>query len=61
MLGSPKLRCRFFEYVVELCQQAEPVWGKERFFDATKIQANADIDSLRSRWSVAASAHLRDG
>ncbi len=58
-LGLPIFQ-RFFEYVVELCQQAGLVWGKELFFDATKIQANADIDSLRSHWSVAASAHLRD-
>lgn len=51
---------RFFEHVVELCQQAGLVWGKELFFDGTKVEANADIDSLLSRWKVAAQAHLTD-
>ncbi len=25
------------------------VWGEELFFEATKVRANADLDSLRSR------------
>jgi hypothetical protein len=25
------------------------VWGKEQYFDSTKVEANADVDSLRSR------------
>jgi transposase len=29
---------RFFERVVELCQEAELVWGKELFIDATKVR-----------------------
>jgi transposase len=33
---------RFFERVVELCQEAGLVWGKELFIDATKVRANAD-------------------
>src|SRR3954453_21678295 len=37
---------RFFEWVVDLCQEEGLVWGKELFFDATKIEANADLDSL---------------
>ena len=51
---------RFFEHVVELCQQAGLVWGKELFFDATKVRANADVDSLVPRWYAEAKAHLTD-
>jgi Transposase DDE domain len=36
------------------------VWGKELFFDATKVRANADIDSLVPRWYQAAKTHLDD-
>src|SRR3954464_1189116 len=32
---------RFFGRVVELCQEAGLVWGKELIFDATQVQANA--------------------
>ncbi len=32
--------------MVELCQEAGLVWGKEFLFDATKVRANADDDSL---------------
>ena len=35
-LGLPIFQ-RFFEYVVELCQQAGLVWGTELIFDATKL------------------------
>ena len=56
-LGLPIFQ-RFFAHVVELCQQAGLVWGKELFFDATKVRANAAIDSLVPRWYVAARAHL---
>src|SRR5262245_13028799 len=41
-LGLPTFQ-RFFEHVVKLCQTAGLVWGKELFFDATKVRANADI------------------
>ena len=41
---------RFFEHVVELCQDAGLVWGKELFFDSTNVRANADIDSLMPRF-----------
>jgi transposase len=58
-LGLPIFQ-RFFEHVVELCQAAGLVWGKELIFDATKVRANADIDSLVPRWYVAAKAHLAD-
>ncbi len=40
---------RFFERIVELCVEAGLVWGKELYFDATKVEANASLDSMRSR------------
>ena len=40
---------RFFERIVEMCFEAGLVWGEELFFDSTKVEANADLDSLRSR------------
>jgi transposase len=40
---------RFFERIVEMCIEAGLVWGKELFFDATKVEANASLDSTRSR------------
>src|SRR5215208_5846454 len=58
-LGLPIFR-RFFEQIVELCQAAGLVWGKELFFDATKVRANADVDSLVPRWYAEAKAHLRE-
>ncbi len=49
---------RFFERIVEMCAEAGLVWGKEMFFDATKVRANAAVDSLAPRWCV--EAHLDD-
>jgi transposase len=40
---------RFFERIVKECFDAGLVWGEELFFDATKVEANASIDSTRSR------------
>ena len=40
---------RFFEEIVELCMEAGLVWGEELYFDATKVEANASLDSTRSR------------
>jgi len=40
---------RFFERVLEECFEAGLVWGKELYFDATKVEANASLDSTRSR------------
>src|SRR3954464_10882526 len=40
---------RFFEAIVEVCVEAGLVWGKELYFDATKVEANASLDSPRSR------------
>jgi len=34
------------------------VWGKELFFDATKVEANAALDSLQPRFAV--DEHLRE-
>jgi transposase len=54
---------RFFEEVVEQCRRAGLVWGKELYFDATKVNANASLDSLVPRFAVEArellSAHLK--
>ena len=47
---------RFFEKVVDLCQEAGLVWGKELYIDATKIEANAALASLQPRFAV--EAHL---
>jgi transposase len=46
----------FFERIVEMCFEAGLVWGKELFFDATKVEADAAMDSLVPRWAV--EAHL---
>src|ERR687885_1901257 len=56
-LGLPVFE-RFFEHIVALCQQAGLVWGQELFFDATKIRANADLDSLVPRFYWRAQQHL---
>ena len=58
-LGLPLFE-RVFAHVVELCQGAGLVWGKELFFDATKVRANAALDSLVPRWYAEAKAHLGD-
>src|SRR5438045_4113757 len=42
-LGLPIFQ-RFFEHVVDLCQQAGLLWGRELFFDATKVRANAALN-----------------
>src|SRR6059058_2559050 len=38
---------RFFEAVVEKCQEAGLVWGRELYIDATKVEANASVDSVK--------------
>ena len=45
---------RFFEAIVEQCQKASLIWGKELYIDATKVEANASTDSLTSRFAVEA-------
>src|SRR6266700_8127276 len=49
--GLEVFRC-FFEAIVEQCQQAGLVWGKELYIDSTKVQANASLDSLKPRFAV---------
>jgi len=51
---------RFFERVVDLCQDAGLVWGAELFVDATKVRANADVDSLVPRFFHEAKTHVAD-
>ena len=47
---------RFFETIVEQCKEAGLVWGKELYFDATQVKANASLDSIAPRFAV--DAHL---
>jgi hypothetical protein len=47
---------RFFEAIVAQCIAAGLVWGQELSVDATKVAANADLDSLQPRFAV--EAHL---
>src|SRR5207249_12254653 len=44
------------EAIVEQCQQEGLVWGKELYFDGTKVAANAGKESLKPRFYV--DAHL---
>src|SRR5262249_19994925 len=45
---------RFFAAIVEQCQQAGLVWGRELYFDATQVLADASLDSLTARFAVQA-------
>jgi transposase len=56
-LGLPIFR-RFFDAVVEQCQQAELIWGKELLVDATKVQGNASSDSMVPRLKEVVDDHL---
>jgi transposase len=47
---------RFLERIVKECVDAGLVWGEELFFDATKVEANASMESRIPRFS--AEAHL---
>jgi hypothetical protein len=48
-----------FDRVVELCIEAGLVQGEELYLDATKVQADASMDSLRPRLSqVTAREHV---
>lgn len=51
---------RFFEKIVELCIEAGLVWGKELYFDGTKVEANADIDKMVPRFYWEAKQHLAE-
>ena len=48
----------FFERIVEMCFEAGLLRSRELFFDSTKIEADAAVDSLAPRWFV--EAHLHD-
>jgi transposase len=51
---------RFFEKIVDLCQEAGLVWGRELYFDATRVRADADTDSLVPRFYAEAKTHVAD-
>ena len=51
---------RFFARVVDRCQEAGLVWGRERSVDATKVQADADIDTLVPRFAHDARTRLAE-
>jgi transposase len=51
--GLEIFRC-FFEAVIERCIAAGLVWGRELYFDATKVEANASLDSVAPRFAVGA-------
>jgi transposase len=48
----------FFEQIVEKCIEAGLVWGEELYFDSTKVQANADINSMVNKTELEAQSHL---
>ena len=45
---------RFFDAILEQCQQAKLIWGKELYVDATGVDANASLDSLTTRFAFEA-------
>lgn len=49
----------FFERIVEQCQNAGLVWGKELYFDGTQVEANADDDAMLPRFYVEAMQAVR--
>src|SRR6202790_431416 len=50
---------RFFDAIMEQCQQEKLVWGKELYIDGTQVNANADLDSLTPRFAVEAHAAMQ--
>ncbi len=56
-LGLPVFR-RFFEVITEQCVTAGLVRGEELIFDATKVRANAAMDSLIPRLHLLTEEHL---
>ena len=51
---------RFFEQIIDSCQEAGLVWGREVYVDATKVEANASLDSLVPRFAYEAKAHVAE-
>ena len=47
-----------FDAIVEQCQEAGLVWGRELYIDGTKVAANAAKESVKPRFAV--EAHLAD-
>ena len=58
-LGLPILQ-RFFEHIVDLCQEAGLLWGRELFFDATKVRANAALNSVVPRFYLQAKNQAKE-
>ena len=56
-LGLPVFR-RFFEQVVDLCAEADLIWGREVLADATRVPGNASMDSLVPRLKTVVDDHL---
>lgn len=48
----------FFEKIVELCIEAGLVWGKELYFDGTKVRANAAVNTIEPRIELVKQEHL---
>ena len=51
----------FFERIVEECVEAGLVWGEELYFDDTKVDANASLDSIAPRFYVDTSVEKHPG
>jgi transposase len=52
---------RFFNRIVEQCQQTGLVWGRELYIDATIVDANADRDAMAPRfYAEAVNTHLAE-
>lgn len=51
---------RFFDAIVERCVAAGLVWGRDLYIDATKMVADAAVESMAPRFAVAARAHVDD-
>ncbi len=49
---------RFFEQIVERCIEAGLVWGRELYFDATRVKANAALRGTVPRWYWQAKQHV---
>src|SRR5260221_6783800 len=45
---------RFFDAILAQCQHAKLIWGKELYIDATRVDANASLDSLTTRFAFEA-------
>jgi len=49
---------RFFEHAVDLCAEADLIWGTEVLADATRVPGNASMDSLVPRLKAVVDDHL---